>query len=138
MGKSTLQIRVLSNKAMSIADDLRAAIAAKNELDRKLARRIGEHIDFQAKSLERRQNKRNISDKLNRFAPSPFSSLPPATKSELNKLNLDVLKAIAGLLELKGRSKYKRKAELVDFLVSQKAPKAPGYVELLRFWAKHL
>ena len=136
--KSTLQIRVVSNKVMSIADDLRAAIAAKNELDRKLARRIGEHIDFQSKSLDRRQNKRSISGKSNRLAPSPFSSLPPATKNELKKLNMDVLKAIAGLLELEGRSKYKRKADLVDFLVSQKAPKAPSHVELLRFWVEHL
>ena len=38
------------------------------------------------------------------------------SKTELNKLNLDALKAIAGLLKLKGRSKYKRKGILIaDF-----------------------
>ncbi len=118
---------------MSIADELKAAIAATNELDRKLARRIGEHIDTQAAGL---QDLRDLTE-AKELAPAAFRSLPAATKEQLDTLKIPELKAIATRMKLSGRSKPKRKADIIDFLFRNQAPLAPSYEQLLTFWVEH-
>tara|TARA_Y100001968_G_scaffold332011_1_gene388668 strand:+ start:685 stop:1044 length:360 start_codon:yes stop_codon:yes gene_type:complete len=118
---------------MSIADHLKAALAASNELDKKLARRIGEHIDKQATGL---QELRDLAE-AKQLAPAAFRSLPAASKNELKTLKIPELKAIATRMNLPGRSKPKRKMDLIEFLSSHNAPLAPSYEQLLSFWVDH-
>ena len=63
---------------MSIAEALRAAVAATNDLDRQMARRLGEHIDAQAQGP---QSPHRVS-----FAPEPvlapeIMAAPPSPSS---------------------------------------------------------
>lgn len=118
---------------MSIAEALKAAVAEVNDLDRQLARRIGEHIDTQAQGL---QELLNLTE-AKALAPAAFRSLPPASAAELNQLKVPELKAIATRMQLAGRSKCKRKADLVAFLMQHQAPLAPSYEQLLAFWVNH-
>ena len=118
---------------MSIADELKAAVAASNELDRKLARRIGEHIDIQTAGL---QELRDLTE-AKQLAPAAFRALPAASKEQLNTLKIPELKAIATRMNLPGRSKPKRKADLIEFLFTNQAPLAPSYEQLLSFWIEH-
>ena len=118
---------------MSIADGLLAAIEQINNLDKKLARNIGEHIDSQARTLQALKNE--VEAKA--FAPQAFRSLPPAKKEQFEKLKVTELKAIASRMALTGRSKYTRKAAIIQFLIENKAPLAPSYEQLLAFWVEH-
>ena len=118
---------------MSIAEALRAAVAATNDLDRQMARRIGEHIDTQAQGL---QELLNLTE-AKALAPASFRSLPPATADELGSLKVPELKAIATRMQLPGRSKAKRKSDLIAFLMQHRAPLAPSYEQLLAFWVQH-
>ena len=118
---------------MSIADGLKAALAASNELDRKIARRIGQHIDSQAEGLQELMDLAEAKQ----LAPAAFRSLPPATKAQLNSLKVSELKSIATRMNLPGRSKPKRKAEIIEFLAHNKAPLAPSYEQLLNFWIEN-
>ena len=118
---------------MSIAEGLKAALAADLELDRQLARRIGEHIDHQAKGLA---ELRETTD-AKAFAPTAFRTLPPASREQFQSLKVSELKAIATRMALPGRSKPKRKAEIISFLMEHKAPLAPSYEQLLAFWVEH-
>ena len=90
---------------MSITDGLLAAIEEINNLDKKLARDIGEHIDSQARSLQALKNE--VEAKA--FAPHAFRSLPPAKKEQFEKLKVTELRAIASRMALPGQSKYTRK-----------------------------
>ena len=44
---------------------------------------------------------------------------------------------IAARMNLPRRSKAKRKADIVAFLVAHQAPMAPSYEQLLAFWVEH-
>ena len=46
------------------------------------------------------------------------------------------LKAIATRMALPNRSKVKRKADIIQFLISHQAPIAPSYEQLLAFWVE--
>ena len=118
---------------MSIADELKAAVAASNELDRKLARRIGEHINTQAAGL---QELKDLTE-AKQLAPAVFRSLPAVSKAQLNSLKVPELKAIATRMNLPRRSKPKRKDDLIEFLFRNQAPLAPSYEQLLSFWVEH-
>lgn len=118
---------------MSVAEALRAAVAATNDLDRQIARRIGEHIDAQAQGLQELMNLAEAKA----LAPASFRCLPPASAAELESLKVPELKAIATRMQLPGRSKAKRKADLITFLIQHQAPLAPSYEQLLAFWTQH-
>ncbi len=90
---------------MSIADGLLAAIEEINNLDKKLAHDIGEHIDSQARTLEALRNE--VEAKA--LAPHAFRSLPPAKKEPFEKLKVTERRAIASRMALPGSSKYTRK-----------------------------
>jgi len=115
---------------MSIAEGLKAALAADLELDRQLARRIGEHIDHQAKGLAELRD--TVEAKA--FAPEAFRTLPAANREQFQSLKVTELKAIATRMALPGRSKPKRKVEIIQFLIDHNAPLAPSYEQLLAFW----
>ena len=117
---------------MSIADGLLAAIDEINNLDKKLARDIGEHIDSQARTLQALKNE--IDAKA--FAPHAFRSLPPAKEEQFERLKVTELKAIASRMAIPGRSKYTRKAAIIQFLIENRAPLAPSYEQLLAFWVE--
>ena len=118
---------------MSIADGLLAAIEEINNLDKKQARDIGEQIDSQARTLQALRNE--VEAKA--FPPHAFRSLPPAKKEQFEKLKVTELRAIASRMALPGRSKYTRKATMIEFLIDNKAPLAPSYEQLLAFWVEH-
>lgn len=118
---------------MSIAEALRAAVAATNDLDRQMARRIGEHIDAQAQGLQELVSLTEAKA----LAPASFRCLPPATAEEFSALKVPELKAIATRMQLPGRSKAKRKGDLIAFLIQHQAPLAPSYEQLLAFWVQH-
>ena len=118
---------------MGLASELRAAVSAVNETDRRLARLVGEHITEAAQGLQ--ELKGALEAKA--LAPANFRSLPPASAAELASLKVPELKAIATRMNLLGRSKAKRKADLIDFLVVHQAPMAPSYEQLLAFWVEH-
>ena len=118
---------------MGLASELRAAVTAVNETDRRLARLVGEHITEAAQGLQ--ELKGALEAKA--LAPANFRSLPTASASELASLKVPELKAIATRMNLPGRSKAKRKAVLFDFLVVHQAPMAPSYEQLLAFWVEH-
>ena len=69
---------------MSIADGLLAAIEEINNLDKKLARDIGEHIDSQARTLQALKNE--VEAKA--FATHAFRSLPPPNKEPFENLKV--------------------------------------------------
>ena len=69
---------------MSIADGLLAAIEEINNLEKKLARDIGEHIDSQARTLQALKNEVEVKA----FATHAFRSLPPAKKEQFEKLKV--------------------------------------------------
>ena len=117
---------------MGLASELRAAVAAVNETDRRLARLVGEHITEAAQGLQ--ELKGALEAKA--LAPANFRSLPPASADELASLKVPELKAIATRMNLPGRSKAKRKADLIDFLVVHQAPMAPSYEQLLALWVE--
>lgn len=114
---------------MSITDGLLAAIEEINNLDKKLARDIGEHIDSQARRLQALKNE--VEAKA--FATHAFRSLPPAKKEQFEKLKVTELRAIASRMALPGQSKYTRKATIIEFIIDNKAPLAPSYEQLLAF-----
>ena len=118
---------------MGLASDLRAAVAAVNETDKKLARLVGKHIEETAKGLKELRT----AIEAKQLAPAHFQSLPPASAEDLSRLKVPELKAIATRMDLPGRSKAKRKADIVSFLVDNKAPMAPSYEQLLSFWVEH-
>ena len=118
---------------MSIADGLLAAIEEINNLDKKLARDIGEHIDSQARTLQALKNEGGGQG----IFPQAFRSLPPAKKEQFEKLKVTELRAIASRMALTGRSKYTRKATIIEFIIDNKAPLAPSYEQLLAFWVEH-
>ena len=118
---------------MSIASDLSDLLSASNELDKKLARRIGQHIDKQASGL---RELRDITE-AKALAPAAFKALPSASESEFLVLKVNELKAIATRMNLPGRSKPKRKADIIKFLCSHSAPLAPSYEQLLNFWVEN-
>lgn len=118
---------------MGLASDLRAAVAAVNETDQKLARLVGQHIEDSAAGLAELRS----AIEAKKLAPANFQSLPPATAEELDSLKVSELKAIGTRMNLAGRSKPKRKADLIRFLVENKAPMAPSYEQLLAFWVEH-
>ena len=118
---------------MGLASDLKAAVAAVNETDKKLARLVGQHIEDTAAGLQELRT----AIEAKQLAPANFRSLPPAEASELQSLKVPELKAIATRMNLPGRSKAKRKADIVAFLVEHKAPMAPSYEQLLAFWVEH-
>ena len=64
---------------MGLASDLKAAVAAVNETDKKLARLVGQHIEDTAAGLQ--ELRTDIEAK--QLAPANFRSLPPAEASEL-------------------------------------------------------
>jgi len=118
---------------MGLASDLRAAVAAVNETDKKLARLVGEHIEETAAGLQELRT----AIEAKQLAPAHFRSLPAASAADLSSLKVPELKAIATRMNLPGRSKAKRKADIVAFLVENKAPMAPSYEQLLSFWVEH-
>ena len=118
---------------MTIAEQLRAAVAASNDLDRTFARQVGQHIDTMAASL---QDLRSIEE-AKALAPANIRSLPRATAEELGQLGKVPLKGIATQLKLPGRSKPKNKAQLVAFLLNHGAPMVPTHEQLLDFWLSH-
>ena len=61
------------------------------------------------------------------FAPREFSALPPAIKKQFQSLKVTELKAIATRMALPNRSKVKRKADIIQFLITHQAPLAPSY-----------
>ena len=103
---------------MSIADGLLAAIEEINNLDKKLARDIGEHIDSQAQTLQTLKNEVEVKA----FATHAFRSLPPAKKEQCEKLKVTELRAIASRMALTGRSKYTRKQPSSTSLSKTKHP----------------
>jgi len=117
---------------VSIADGLLTVIEEINNLDKKLARDIGEHIDSQARTLQALRDEGEAKA----FAPHAFRSLPPAREEQFEKLRVTDLKAIASRMALPGRSKYTRKAAIIQFLIENKAPLAPSYEQLLAFWVE--
>ena len=118
---------------MGLASDLRAAVSAVNETDRRLARLVGEHITEAAQGLQ--ELKGALEAKA--LAPANFRSLPPASAAELASLKVSELKAIATRMHLPGRSKPTRKLDIINFLVLHQAPMAPSYEQLLAFWVEH-
>ena len=118
---------------MGLASELKAAVAAVNETDKKLARLVGQHIENTAAGLQELRT----AIEAKQLAPAHFRSLPPASIEELSSLKVPELKAIATRMNLDGRSKAKRKADIVAFLVENKAPMAPSYEQLLSFWVDH-
>ena len=117
---------------MGLASELRAAVAAVNETDQKLARLVGQHIEDSAAGLAELRS----AIEAKKIAPANFQSLPPATADELKSLKLTELRAIGTRMNLDGRSKPKRKADVIRFLVENKAPMAPSYEQLLAFWVE--
>ena len=118
---------------MGLASELKAAVAAVNETDKKLARLVGQHIEDSAAGL---QDLRSALE-AKQLAPANFRSLPAASAEELSTLKVQELKAIATRMNLPGRSKPKRKTDVISFLVTNKAPMAPSYEQLLAFWVEH-
>ncbi len=118
---------------MSVANHLSELLSASNELDKRLARRIGQHIDKQASGL---RELRDIAEAKS-LAPAAFEALPSASESEFHVLKVNELKAIATRMNLPGRSKPKRKTDIVKFLCSHNAPLAPSYEQLLNFWVEY-
>jgi hypothetical protein len=118
---------------MSIADGLLAAIEEINNLDKKLARDIGQHIDSQTQTVWALRDE--VEDKAT--AQQAFRSLPPARYEQFSKLKVSELRAIATRMNLPNRSKPKRKAEIIQFLIANRAPLAPSYEQLLAFWVEH-
>ena len=118
---------------MGLASELKAAVAAVNETDKKLARLVGQHIENTAAGLQDLR----AAIEAKQLAPSNFRSLPAASADELSSLKVVDLKAIATRMNLTGRSKAKRKADIVAFLVDHRAPMAPSYEQLLAFWVEH-
>ena len=118
---------------MGLASELRAAVSAVNETDRRLARLVGQHITEAAQGLKELRGALEAKA----LAPSHFRSLPPASAAELASLKVPELRAIATRMNLPGRSKAKRKADVVAFLVAHQAPMAPSYEQLLAFWVEH-
>ena len=118
---------------MSLAEGLLATIEEINNLDRKLARDIGHHIDNQSRTLAA------LRDELDAkvFAPEAFRYLPPAQREAFERLKVTELRAIATRMNLPNRSKPKRKAEIIQFLIDNRAPLAPSYEQLLAFWVEH-
>ncbi len=92
-------------------------------------------IDAELKSV-RTQDLRNPLE-AKALAPAAFRSLPPASSEQLNTLKVPELRAIATRMQLEGRSKPKRKADVIKFLCEHKAPLAPSYEQLLNFWVEH-
>ena len=66
---------------MGLASDLKAAVAAVNETDKKLARLVGQHIEDTAAGLQELRT----AIEAKQLAPANFRSLPPAEASELLK-----------------------------------------------------
>ena len=118
---------------MGLATELRAAVSAVNETDRQLARLVGQHIADTAQGLE---ELRGVLE-AKALAPANFRSLPPASAEELTSLKVPELKSIATRMNLPGRSKPKRKPDIINFLVAHQAPMAPSYEQLLAFWVEH-
>ena len=118
---------------MGLASELKAVVAAVNETDKKLARLVGEHIENTAAGLQDLR----AAIEAKQLAPANFRSLPAASAEELSSLKVLELKAIATRMNLPGRSKPKRKSEIITFLVENKAPMAPSYEQLLAFWVEH-
>ena len=115
---------------MSIADGLIAAIEEINSLDKQLARDIGSHIDSQNKALAALRDEVDAKA----FAPEAFRALPPAREDQFSKLKVGELRAIATRMNLPNRSKPKRKADIITFLINNHAPLAPSYEQLLAYW----
>ena len=118
---------------MGLGSDIRAAVAAVNETDKKLARLVGQHIEDTAAGLQELRT----SIEAKQLAPAHFRSLPAASADDLSSLKVPELRAIATRMNLDGRSKVKRKADIVAFLVDNRAPMAPSYEQLLSFWVEH-
>ena len=118
---------------MGLASELKAAVAAVNETDKKLARLVDEHIENTAAGLQDLR----AAIEAKQLAPANFRSLPAASIEELSSLKVVELKAIATRMNLPGRSKPKRKTDVISFLVTNKAPMAPSYEQLLAFWVEH-
>ena len=118
---------------MGLASELKAAVAAVNETDKKLARLVGQHIENTAVGL---QDLRAAIEAI-QLAPANFRSLPAASADELGTLKVQELKSIATRMNLSGRSKPKRKSEIISFLLANKAPMAPSYEQLLAYWVEH-
>jgi len=120
---------------MSIADQMRAVLARSNELDAQLARRIGQHIDSQAARLQELELISAAKAKQN------FNLLlvgaRPGSQADLMNMTVQQLKKVAAQLKLPGRSKPKRKADLVAFLLEHHAPALPSYDQLLNFYLNH-
>lgn len=118
---------------MSASNHLSELLSASNELDKRLARRIGQHIDKQASGLS---ELRDIAE-AKALAPATFEALPSGNESDFLTLKINELKAIATRMNLPGRSKPKRKADIIKFLCSHSAPLAPSYEQLLNFWVEN-
>ena len=118
---------------MGLATELRAAVSAVNETDRQLARLVGQHITDTAHGLQELRGALEAKA----LAPANFRSLPPASAAQLTSLKVPELKAIATRMNLPGRSKPKRKPDIINFLVAHQAPMAPSYEQLLAFWVEH-
>jgi hypothetical protein len=118
---------------MSLAEGLLATIEEINNLDRKLARDIGQHIDNQSRTLAALRDELDAKT----FAPEAFRLLPPAQHEAFERLKVAELRAIATRMNLPNRSKQKRKAEIIQFLIDNRAPLAPSYEQLLAFWVEH-
>ena len=69
---------------MSIAEELRSTVQEANDLDQKLAKRIGQHIDHQSQALAALRE--TTDAKL--FAPQAFRSLPPAIEEQFQSLRV--------------------------------------------------
>ena len=118
---------------MGLASELRATVAAVNETDRQLARLVGQHITDVAEGLQELRGALEAKA----LAPANFRSLPPASAEQLTSLKVPERKAIATRMNLTGRSKAKRKADIIKFLVANQAPMAPSYEQLLAYWVEH-
>jgi hypothetical protein len=118
---------------VSIAEGLRNTVQEANDLDQKLAKRIGQHIDRQSQALAALRETTDAKS----FAPQAFRALPPAIEEQFQSLRVTELKAIATRMALPNRSKVKRKADIIQFLISHQAPLAPSYEQLLAFWVEH-
>ena len=102
------------------------------ELDRQLAGLVGKHIDKQAKSL---RELRSVSNEINQANEQRLlTGSRPGTLEELSAMTVKDLRGVAAKLRLKGRSKPKRKSELVAFLIEHRAPALPSYEQLLDYY----
>ena len=76
---------------MVLASEVRAAVSAVNETDRRLARLVGQHITDAAQGLQELRGALEAKE----LAPANFRSLPPASAAELASLKVPELRGLS-------------------------------------------